>query len=403
MPHRKLAGGNVTGIRTPEPFDAVCHVALLIEAVAFAQTDITYLRLLEASAASMVVYYTLIHSNGNWLDCHVLWGMVHVGINLFRILYSYYKLASVHNDLTDEERYLREHHLATFSPLEFAALRRNWTFIDIPEGESLMNAGEVVDDLILIHSGWANVLKDGKVVAQVGEGQFLGEMAFFTDEPASATIKADGMMTIVKWKLQEVKKHSHSHHHSETASAFKKLPSLFCRDLASKMKAANEANEARKNESFFGRKSRFSMLSRKTGYSMQRFSAVARRMNQRGTSTSKRETLNAGNRSSMQGGRSSMQGGSGSQRSSCKVVTVTVVGVRCKATKAGTLCRGVGTLFKAQASGCLSRVGRIPSQKKKKPGTRTSLAGRRCKETRTTLASEVRCRAAAAVAAAAAA
>jgi CRP-like cAMP-binding protein len=315
---RRLAGGNVTGIRTPEPFDAVCHVALLIEAVAFAQSDITYLRLLEVTAAGMVVIYTLGHSNGNWLDCHVMWGLVHVAINLFRIMHSYYKLYKVNTDLTSEERYLREHHLLAFSPLEFAALRQHWTMEEIPQGEAIMTAKEPVEYLILIHSGFANVMKDGKVVAQVGEGQFLGEMAYFTEESASATIEADGMMTIVKWKMSEVKKHSHSHHHSEKASAFKKLPSLFCRDLASKMKAANEAKKTQ--QSFFSRKTRFSVLSGGKRLSMQRFSAVSRRLNQRGTKNTKRESLVAQSRASIQGekgvGRVSLSSGSSGSGSS---------------------------------------------------------------------------------------
>jgi len=192
-----------------------------------------------------------------------------------------------------------------------------WEMVDIPEGGELMVKGEPVESLVLIHSGWANVVgPEGKVVAQVGEGQFLGEMAFFTDEAASATIKADGLMTVVKWDLKEVKHHSHSHHHSETASAFKKLPSLFCRDLAAKMKAANAAKIAMQSKSFFGRKSSFFgrksiMGARKTRFSVaSRFSAVARRMNQRGSQTGKRETLNAGGRASMQGEhRISLQGG----------------------------------------------------------------------------------------------
>ena len=63
-----------------------CHVSMAIESIAFLQTDITKLRLLETSAAFILLVYTLIVTNGDITDCHAIWSLFHVVVNVFRLV-----------------------------------------------------------------------------------------------------------------------------------------------------------------------------------------------------------------------------------------------------------------------------------------------------------------------------
>jgi CRP-like cAMP-binding protein len=92
-----------------------------------------------------------------------------------------------------------------------------------------MKENEPVSHLMLIAKGTAVVQRDGQTLTEIGEGQFLGEMAFFTGDHASATIVSAGPLSVVKWDMLEVKHLSLSRDHSEEAHAFSKLPSMFCR------------------------------------------------------------------------------------------------------------------------------------------------------------------------------
>ena len=229
-----------------QPLDILCHFALLIETLAFAQSDITSLRIIEIAGAAMIVAFTLIETGGNWVDCHVVWGLLRIATNLFRLFYAYSTMLHALATLKAEEHGVWKTHLDTFSALEFVALKRKWTMETVPDGAVLMRQGQSVPSLLLIVTGKALVRLektrgvkagaqgdeeeetawkvqraqdqktvqntelggreekgapspggfgggraneaevpgddhyDGEIVSAVEEGQFLGEMAFFT-------------------------------------------------------------------------------------------------------------------------------------------------------------------------------------------------------------------------------
>src|SRR4051812_49955564 len=48
--------------------------------------------------------------------------------------------------------------------------------IEVPKGTELVRQGEFAYEFFIIESGGAEVLRDGKRVAELGPGDFLGEM-----------------------------------------------------------------------------------------------------------------------------------------------------------------------------------------------------------------------------------
>jgi CRP-like cAMP-binding protein len=66
----------------------------------------------------------------------------------------------------------------------------------------------------LIFEGKANVLVDNKMVAELSDGQFVGEMSYMTGNPTSVDVIADEQLHYLIWDRTELEQ------------LFKKLPAL---------------------------------------------------------------------------------------------------------------------------------------------------------------------------------
>jgi CRP-like cAMP-binding protein len=60
--------------------------------------------------------------------------------------------------------------------------------IEVPKGTELVRQGEFAYEFFIIESGGAEVLRDGKRVAELGPGDFLGEMGIVTQAVRNATV-----------------------------------------------------------------------------------------------------------------------------------------------------------------------------------------------------------------------
>ncbi len=85
---------------------------------------------------------------------------------------------------------------AELSKKELKAVSRLMTTIDIKAGRQLMTEGEPGREFLIIVDGTATVRRSGRVLAQVGSGDFLGELAVIAGVPRTATVTADTAMTV---------------------------------------------------------------------------------------------------------------------------------------------------------------------------------------------------------------
>jgi CRP-like cAMP-binding protein len=140
----------------------------------------------------------------------------------------HYKLTG---NMTAADAKVREQYFARFSLGEFKALRDHWQWRTVQPGETILQQGQAVSHLFLVVDGNADVVSGTTVLGKVKEGRFLGEMAYFSGDPASVSIRATTAMTFIVWTMDDILRLTHLHGHSYEASAFQKLPSLFCRQL----------------------------------------------------------------------------------------------------------------------------------------------------------------------------
>lgn len=87
---------------------------------------------------------------------------------------------------------------AALSPESRAELARRARRLAYDAGESIVEAGEQGDSLLVIDRGRVQIAKGGVVLATLGPGEFFGEMSLLTGEPRSASARAETPTEVVE-------------------------------------------------------------------------------------------------------------------------------------------------------------------------------------------------------------
>lgn len=85
---------------------------------------------------------------------------------------------------------------AQLSNKERKAIRSLMTEVTVKQGKELMVEGAPGRECFIIAKGEATVRKQGRIVARVGPGDFLGELAVIAGMPRTATVTADTEMVV---------------------------------------------------------------------------------------------------------------------------------------------------------------------------------------------------------------
>lgn len=89
----------------------------------------------------------------------------------------------------EEEKALLENRFPTLRPLEAKKLMDTGTWHNGQIGDLLTQQGAPVEALSYLAAGGVDVDVGGQIIAQVGPGQFIGEMACMSSGPASASVR----------------------------------------------------------------------------------------------------------------------------------------------------------------------------------------------------------------------
>jgi CRP/FNR family transcriptional regulator, cyclic AMP receptor protein len=99
-----------------------------------------------------------------------------------------------------------------FASLSEDALRELATWIDevkVPERKHLVDQGDYAYDLFVIDDGIAEVTRDGEHVADLGPGEFFGEMGVLGKGQRNATVVAKSpmkLLTLSHWDVDRMRK-----------------------------------------------------------------------------------------------------------------------------------------------------------------------------------------------------
>lgn len=69
----------------------------------------------------------------------------------------------------------------------------------------LIKEDQVMEELLMIYNGRVDILVKNKKINELRDGQFIGEMSFLTNQPASASVKTVLPTKYVSWKQKDLK------------------------------------------------------------------------------------------------------------------------------------------------------------------------------------------------------
>jgi CRP-like cAMP-binding protein len=79
----------------------------------------------------------------------------------------------------------------------------------VPEGQELVRAGDFSYQFFAIEEGTADVERDGSKVAELGPGDFFGEIGVLEKELRTATVRASSPMRLIilsRWDLKRLER-----------------------------------------------------------------------------------------------------------------------------------------------------------------------------------------------------
>ena len=178
------------------------HLAFGLIAFSFLVKDIFWLRIVSIIASLFSVFYNyVIPLEPMWLAIN--WNFIFIAVNLYHIAIILYEKREVKMDDKNQELY--DTLFKEMTPVEYLKISRAAKWELVKSGQRIITQGMPVPDLYLIYNGTVDVIVDGEEIAQLKDGEFVGEMSFLTEKVATATCKVKYDAQCLVWKQREFK------------------------------------------------------------------------------------------------------------------------------------------------------------------------------------------------------
>src|SRR6476620_309465 len=207
------------------------HFSYLLIAISYWLTDIFWLRLVAVVGLSFEILYFW-HSGGD-LRTGIGWDLIFIIINayqLYRLLRDRLSLR-----LPEADRHLLRSVFIGLDDAQIARLLAAGAFCDLADGTTLAVEDEPLEKIYFICAGRVGVTIAGREVSHLERGNFVGEVAFLTEKPATATVIADGNVRALVF--EGAKLNQFFRNETEVAGL---IYQLLGRELAQKIKVSNQ-------------------------------------------------------------------------------------------------------------------------------------------------------------------
>lgn len=210
-------------------------IANLLFCLAYVVRDMAWLRAITILAASLTLPYFFAQSEP--LYSAMGWQVAFIVINGVNLTVLLLERRPV--QLTEAEQQLHITTFRTLTPREMLRVLKPAHWHRVEAGEYLIQQGEHLHQLMLIHQGCAEVRRDGNFRANVGPGDFVGEMSFATGQMTSADVIATEPVDYLIWKRVDLQRLYQKHPNLKDA-----MQGLLGVDMAQKLSRHGEGSAA---------------------------------------------------------------------------------------------------------------------------------------------------------------
>lgn len=178
------------------------NIANILYLFSYLVRDILWLRILTVIAASCLIPYFYFRPDP--LMTAIYWNLLFTVLNVYWIVRLILERRPVH--LTGNDLKLYQLAFRCLTPREMLKLLKLGRWESAEPDQCFISQGSELDRLMVICVGRACVIKDGKTVEELGDGQFIGGIPFITEEAAPANVVALEKTWYMSWLKPELKK-----------------------------------------------------------------------------------------------------------------------------------------------------------------------------------------------------
>ncbi len=132
----------------------------------------------------------------------IYWNILFAIINIVQIAIIIKERTGI--NFTEEEKELHDTLFKNFAPFEFMKLMRIGKWLEAKQGETLADEKQSLNAVMLIYNGLVGVETNGKEVAKLKDGNFIGEVSFITGGQATATVRALMPTRYIAWPKEAI-------------------------------------------------------------------------------------------------------------------------------------------------------------------------------------------------------
>lgn len=181
--------------------DYLINIANILYLFSYLVRDILWLRIVTVIAASCLIPYFYFRPDP--LIIAIYWNLLFTSLNIFWIVWLLIERRPV--QLSGNDLRLYQLVFRCLTPREMQQLLALGRWEKAAEQECFISQGNTLDRLMVICSGKACVMKDGKAVEELGDGQFIGGIPFISENSAPADVIALEETHYMSWSKKELK------------------------------------------------------------------------------------------------------------------------------------------------------------------------------------------------------
>lgn len=206
------------------------HLSYILIALSYHMTSIYWLRVVAVIGLFLEILYFRL--TGNNMTTGIAWDVVFILINLYHLVWLIRDRMSLR--LPEEDAPLLRESLAGLDDAQIARLLRAAEWKSCNPGEILTRQDAPLDSLYFLLSGRASVAVNSSLITHLEKGSFIGEIAYLTGNPATATVTVEEPSRILSFNRVRMAKVIAS---DETINGI--VYQMLGRDLAMKMRRTN--------------------------------------------------------------------------------------------------------------------------------------------------------------------